>query len=244
MDYGPGTYGDRIAEVYDDLHAWQLDTESAVEALAGLAGEGPVLELGVGTGRLALPLVERGLEVHGVDASEAMVAKLREKPGGARVPVAVGDFADVPAPGGPYSMVFVAFNTFFGLLTQEAQVRCFRGVAGRLAEGGVFVLEAFVPDVARFDRGQRVDARVVEADRVQLEVSRHDAAAQRVDSQVIVATDGGLRLYPVRIRYAWPSELDLMGRLAGLELRHRWGGWRKEPFTADSLRHVSVYARG
>jgi SAM-dependent methyltransferase len=239
--YGPETYGDRIADVYDGFYQG-LDTEGAVELLADLAGPGPVLELAIGTGRLALPLAERGLEVHGIDASEAMVAKLRDKPGGDRIPVTIGDFADVGVDG-RYALVFVGFNTFFALNTQEAQLRCFANVAGRLAEGGIFVLEGFFPDLARFDRGQRTHTTTVETGRVVLETTRHDPVEQRIDSAHVVITDAGTKLYPVSIRYAFPPELDLMARLAGLEIVNRWGGWRREPFTADSPRHVSVYGR-
>ena len=239
--YEPETYGERIAEIYDDLHSWHLDTGTAVDALARLAGRGPVLELGIGTGRLAIPLAKRGLEVHGIDASEAMVARLRGKPGGDRITVEVADFADVPAPGGPYSLIFVAFNTIFALGSQEEQVRCFRGVARHLREDGVFVVEAFVPDVTRFDGGQRVEATKVETDRVELETSTHDRVGQRVLSQHVIVEDGQIKTYPVQIRYAWPSELDLMARLAGLRLRRRLGGWRDEPFIATSPRHISIY---
>lgn len=239
--YEPATYGDRIAEVYDHLYEG-LDTEAAVAVLAELAGEGPVLELAIGTGRLALPLAGHGLEVHGIDASEAMVSKLRAKPGGDRIPVTMGNFADV-AVEGRYSLVFVAFNTFFALLFQDEQVRCFENVARRLADGGVFVLEAFAPDLTRFDRDQSISTQHVGLDRVLLDCSRHDALGQRVDSQHVVLGEEGVRLYPVSIRYAWPSELDLMARLAGLRLRERWGGWSREPFTGGSQRHVSVYEK-
>lgn len=243
-DYEPGTYGDRIAGIYDELHEWHLDTGAAVEALAEMAGEGPVLELGVGTGRLALPLVERGIEVHGVDSSEEMVARMREKPGGDRVPVALGNFAQAPGPGGPYSLVFVAFNTLFALSSQEEQVACFRTVSESLTERGRFVVEAFVPDPGRFDRGQRVEAFRVDTDRVILNASAHDPVGQRVASQHLVIEDGEVRTYPVHLRYAWASELDLMARLAGLELQDRWGGWQRQPFTSESARHISVYRRG
>ncbi len=239
--YGPETYGDRIADVYDGLYE-NLDTEGAVATLAGLAGGGPVLELAIGTGRLALPLAERGLDVHGIDASAAMVAKLRGKPGGDRIPVTMGDFADV-AVDGPYSLIFVAFNTFFGLLTQNDQLRCFTNVAAHLADGGVFVVEAFFPDLGRFDRGQRTQTTRLDARSVMIDASRHDPVEQRIDSHHVVITEEGTKLYPVSIRYAFPPELDLMARLAGLELENRWGGWRREPFTADSDRHVSVYGR-
>ena len=239
--YGPETYGDRIADVYDGFYT-TLDTEGAVETLAGLAEGGPVLELAIGTGRLALPLAERGLEVHGIDASEQMVAKLRAKPGGGRIAVTMGDFADVAA-GGRFSLIFVAFNTFFALLTQDDQLRCFANVSARLADGGVFVVEAFFPDLARFDRGQRVNVILLEVGRVGVDAAKHDPVEQRIDSQHVLISEEGTKLYPVSIRYAFPAELDLMARLAGLELQNRWGGWRREPFTADSPRHVSVYGR-
>jgi SAM-dependent methyltransferase len=240
--YGPATYGDRIADTYDELYQDTLDTEGAVETLADLARGGPVLELAIGTGRLALPLAERGLEVHGIDVSERMVGKLREKPGGDAIPVTMGDFADVPVDG-TFRLVFVAFNTLFGLLTQEDQLRCFANVPEHLTDDGVFVVEAFFPDLARFDRGQRIQVNHVDAESVMFDTSRHDPVEQRVDSQHVVITEGETKLYPVSIRYAFPSELDLMARLAGLELRERWGNWKREPFTAESNRHVSVYAR-
>jgi len=240
--YGPATYGDRIAETYDELYRDALDTDGAVEALAELAAGGPVLELAIGTGRLALPLAERGLEVHGIDASERMVAKLRAKPGGEAIPVTMGDFADVGVDD-TYRVIFVAFNTLFALLTQEDQLRCFANAAEHLADGGVFVVEAFFPDLARFDRYQRAQVNHVEVGRVGIEASRHDPVEQRVDSQYIVFSEEGTKLFPVSVRYAFPSELDLMARLAGLRLRERWGGWRREPFTAESGRHVSVYGR-
>ncbi len=242
--YGPETYGERIAETYDRWYerAPFLETEAAVETLAELAGEGPVLELAIGTGRIAIPLAELGVDVHGIDSSQAMVAKLREKPGGGRISVTIGDFADVAAEGS-FTLVFVAFNTFFALTTQDDQVRCFENAARRLTENGVFVLEAFVPDLARFDRGQRVEAESVEVDEVRLGVARHDPVGQLVQGQHLHITGSGVRLYPLSIRYAFPSELDLMARLAGLRLRERWGSWRKEPFTEQSGKHVSVYGR-
>jgi SAM-dependent methyltransferase len=241
-DYRPETYGDRIAPLYDELYERELDTDAAVDALARLAGSGPVLELAIGTGRLAVPLAQRGIDIRGIDASEEMVARMRGKPGGADIPVAMGDFADVGVEG-PFSLVFVAFNTIFALLTQDDQVRCFENVAARLALGGRFIVEAFVPDATRWDRGQRVSAHSLRLDRIELEASRHDPVDQRVDSQHIFVADGKTQLYPVSLRYAFPSELDLMARLAGLELVDRWGGWSGEPFTSASTNHVSVYAR-
>jgi SAM-dependent methyltransferase len=241
-DYDHATYGDRIAEIYDDLYGQAFDVDATVETLTTLAGAGPALELAIGTGRIALPLAARGVEVHGIDASEEMVRRLREKKGGESIPVSLGDFADI-AVAGSYSLIFVVFNTFFALESQDEQVRCFANVAGHLASEGVFVIEAFVPDLSRFDRDQRVDVTDLEVGRVMLNVSRHDAAAQRVDSQHISIEPGSHRLYPVRVRYAWPSELDLMARLAGLRLRHRWAAWDRSPFTSQSTSHVSVYER-
>jgi SAM-dependent methyltransferase len=241
-DYDPATYGDRMAEVYDEWFGTPADAEEAVAFLRDLAGLGPALELGIGTGRVALPLAEKGIEVHGIDASEAMVERLRAKPGGEGVPVSIGDFADVGVEG-RFSLVYVVFNTFFALLRQEDQVRCFANVARRLDDGGVFVVEAFVPDPERMAGGEVTQTRRVEVDRVFLETSRYDPVHQRVYSQNIVMGETETRFYPVQIRYAWPSELDLMARLAGLTLRERFGGWRREPFTASSKNHVSVYER-
>ncbi len=243
-DYRPETYGDRIAEVFDELYVERFgeQTEEIATALAGLARGGRALELGIGTGRIALPLMARGIEVHGIDASEAMVAKLRAKPGGERIPVAMGDFADVRAEG-EFALVFVVFNTFFGLLSQEEQVRCFRNVSKRLTPDGVFVIEAFVPDQTRHVRGQSTSVTRVEADSIGLDVSRHDPVTQRVISQHVHIAESAVRLYPVQIRYAWPAELDLMAQLAGLRLRERWGGWKGERFTATSGSHVSIYER-
>jgi SAM-dependent methyltransferase len=219
-----------------------LDTDAAVAFLAELAGPGPVLELAVGTGRIALPLGERGIDVRGIDASEAMVARLRSKPGGDRVPITIGDFADVPIEG-RFTLVYVVFNTLFALQTQDEQIRCFRNVAAHLLDGGVFVVEAFVPDLTRFDRDQRIETERVGLDQVWLGVARHHPVDQRVESQHVVLAEQGMRFYPVQLRYAYPSELDLMARLAGLQLQARFGGWRRESFTAASGMHVSVYER-
>jgi SAM-dependent methyltransferase len=222
----PAEYGDRIADVYDEWHGERDDVSPVVEFLASWAaeaGDRPVLELGVGTGRIALPLAERGLRVDGIDASERMVAQLRAKPGGADLAVTVGDFADLPAPGGPYGLVYVVFNTFFVLLTQEEQVRCFAGVAASLVPGGTFVMEAFVPDMTLYDRGQqrvRVDGFASDATRIS--ATRHDRAGQRFSSRHLVLSADGVQTYPVELRYAWPSELDLMARLAGMEPVGRW----------------------
>jgi len=237
-------YDDRRAEAYDDRYRARFDeAEATVDFLVALdRPPGPALELGVGTGRLALPLAARGPEVHGVDASEAMVARLRAKPGADQVRVAVGDFGDlaglVP---GPYSLVYLAFNTLFELEDQQAQVRCFGAVGARLLPGGVFVVEAFPPDL-----GKAEDAvTVVDVDEqgARLQATRHDPVAQVVSGQTFTITEAGVALWPFRLRYATVAELDLMARLAGLRLRARWGGWQGEPFTAASLRHISVYER-
>lgn len=240
VGYGAGTYGDAAAGFYDEWYGAMPETDQAVALLATLAGTGPVLELGIGTGRLALPLAERGLEVHGIDASEKMVARLRGKPGGEDILVVPGDFSEVGTKG-RYSLVFVAFNTFFNLQSQEEQLRCFQNVAAHLLPGGSFVLEAFVPDLGRWSRNQTVAANEVRPDMVALEVSRHDPTGQIVESQRVVLSEGGIKLLPLRIRYAWPGELDLMGRLAGLHLENRWAGWERQPFSASSSSHVSLY---
>lgn len=237
--YDAATYGDRVADLYDDLFH-PSDTDAAVAFLADLAASGPALELAIGTGRLALPLADRGVAVSGIDASEAMVAKLRAKPGGERIPVAIGDFGDVDVDG-RFSLIFIAYNTFFVLLDPAVQRRCFERVAAHLDPGGRFVIEAFVPDPGRFERGQNVEVAQVALDYAVLSVSRHNAATQRVDSLLVRVSDDGVRTWPVRLRYSYPSELDLMAERAGLRLEHRWGGWHREPFTGNSVKHVSVY---
>ena len=241
-DDGPGAYGERIAADYDDLHA-HVDPGDAVEALARLAAGGRVLELGVGTGRIALPLAARGVEVHGIDASGSMVARLRAKPGGETIPVTIGDFADAGVDG-EFELIFVAFNTFFALLTQEEQVRCVRNVAARLSPRGVFVVEAFVPDMCRFDHaGQALRTHRVDGERVILSTSALDRAKQRISTRLLSLEGQAATQYPIEIRYAWPSELDLMAQLAGLGLRERWSDWRGGSFDAASPSHVSIYER-
>jgi len=238
--YDAAAYGDRIADVYDELPTHPPDADAAAACLADLAGSGPALELAIGTGRLALPLAERGVAVSGIDASEAMVAKLRAKPGGDRIPVAIGDFADVPVDG-RFALICVVYNTFFALLDRDAQRRCFERVVDHLAPGGRFVIEAFVPDPSRFERGQHVEVRHIGVDFVLLSVSRHDAATQRVESLLVRLGNDSIRTWPVRIRYSYPDELDVMAEEAGLQLERRWDGWTRERFTTQSVKHVSVY---
>lgn len=238
--YTHETYGERVAGVYDDW--FSTHDPHAVDALAELAGQGRALELGIGTGRIALPLAAKNVEVHGIDAAESMISQLRAKPGGERITVTPGNFADVHVEG-KFSLVYIVFNTFFALSSQDEQVQCFRNVAAHLETGGCFVIEAFVPDVTRFQGGQVNWATKVTTDEVQLDVGQHDASTQRVVSQKVVITDGSVRLYPVQIRYCWPSELDLMAQLAGLRLRERWSNWKREPFTSESGQHISIYER-
>jgi hypothetical protein len=239
-NYGAETYGERIADIYDDLYA-EYDP-AAIALLRDLAHGGPALELGIGTGRIALPLQQSGIEVRGIDASEPMVARLRAKSGGGAIPITFGDFADV-AVEGEYALIYVLFNTFYALLSQEDQVRCMANVAGHLGRNGVFVIEAFVPDLSRFTGYQAVRAVRLEQDRVQLDVSQWDPVRQHITSQHMLFSAGGCRLVPVEIRYVWPAELDLMARLAGLNLKHRWSDWRRGEFSEQSGKHISIYGR-
>jgi SAM-dependent methyltransferase len=237
----PAFYGDRWAGIYDE-HYSGLDAVAAVEFLAGWAGTGRVLELAIGTGRVALPLAARGARVEGIDASAAMVERLRAKPGGESLPITIGDMADVPAEG-PFQLVYLIFNTLFALLDQDRQAECFRNAARVLAPGGVFVIECFVPDVASYDHGQRVQALAVTEEAATIRVSLHDAAQQRVTTQVITLDGRGVHLHPLALRYSWPAELDLMATQAGLRLGERHGDWDRQPFNTASGKHVSVYQR-
>lgn len=238
--YADETYGERVASVYDDWFS-EYD-QHAIDVLAELAGNGRALELGIGTGRIALPLSERNVEVHGIDAAASMISRLRAKPGSEDIKVTQGSFSDIPVDE-EFALVYVVFNTLFALPTQEQQVRCFRNVAAHLKPDGCFVIEAFVPNPARFTGGQVNWATRVTEDLVELDVGRHDAATQQVVSQKVVITDGSVRLYPVQIRYAWPSELDLMAQLAGLRLRERWSNWKRDSFTSESGKHISIYQK-
>ena len=231
-------YGNAWADVYDDVHSF--DAAAAVDTLAKLARSGRALELGVGTGRVAIPLAAAGVEVHGIDASPAMVARLRGKPGGDRVEVTIADFTTVPVEG-EFALVYVVFNTMFALLSPAAQQTCFAHVARRLAPGGVFVVEAFVPDPSLYDRGQRVNVDHIAPGRVHLSVAKYDPSTQRITAQNIVITEAGNQLRPVDLRISYPTELDLMAQLAGLGLRERWSNWSGGPFTAGSTKHISIY---
>jgi SAM-dependent methyltransferase len=235
------SFGKDVAQ--RDREVRRGDEDAAVAFLEQLAGPGPVLELGIGTGRIALSLAARGVRVDGVDISPAMVDQLRARPGGDQLPVTIGDFADVPVPGS-YRLIFVVWNTLFNLLTQEDQVRCFQNVAAHLTDDGSFVVEAYVPSfLYRLRNDQYVEAEAIEVEEVRLDVLRHDAATQMLEESHVSLSPEGVRLNPVVQRYAWPSELDLMARIAGLRLKGRSGGWNGEPFHSSSSVHVSVYGR-
>jgi len=243
--YDETSYGEGFADVYDEWYSGISDvdvTVSLLHELALAAGGGPVLELGVGTGRLALPLASTGLEVHGLDTSAAMLARMAAKPGGAAVHAVRGDMVD-DLPPGPFSVVFVAYNTFFNLLTAERQQACMRAVAARLVHGGCFVLEAFVPDPYH-DPSSGVAVRSVQVDRVVLTVSTSDPARQLAEGQYIDITEaGGVRLRPWSIRWCTVGELDTMATTAGLALAERWEDVAKARFDVASERHVSVWRR-
>ncbi|MFP5320180.1 MAG: class I SAM-dependent DNA methyltransferase [Acidimicrobiia bacterium] len=240
-DFDPTVYGaSGIADEYDDLYQDEWETDAAVERLTGLAAAGKVLELGIGTGRLAIPLVGRGIEVHGVDASAEMVEKLHAKPGGEQIPVVLGDFATVDA-GRDYSLVVLAVNTIFALPDQQAQVACFANAARHLAPGGRFVVEAWVPDVGAFRHNRLVRPRVMGAGRISIESAEIDPVEQMIRTTQAVFENGSVRLYPANHRYAWPAELDLMAQIAGFEREARWADWSGAAFTGESRAHVTVY---
>lgn len=241
--YRDSSYGEGIADVYDAWYGDVSDVDATVDLVAELAtgagAAGRVLELGVGTGRLAVPLAARGLTVHGIDASAAMLARLRERDPSGRIAVTAGDMVgDLPA--GPFDVVLVAYNTLFNLRSAERQRACFAAVADCLTPGGTFVVEVFVPDLAR--AGDHVGIRSMTVDRVVLDVSRHDPHSQRAEGQLVeLAAGRPVRLRPWSIRYAAPAELDAMAAGAGLALTDRWADFHRTPFDAHSERHVSAY---
>ncbi|MFZ4719580.1 MAG: class I SAM-dependent DNA methyltransferase [Ilumatobacteraceae bacterium] len=240
--YDDQSYGEGFADVYDDWYADISDVTATTRTLADLAEGGRVLELGIGTGRLALPLAAAGVEVHGIDSSGAMLDRLRAKPGGNTVHALQGDMVD-GLPDGPFALVFVAYNTFFGLLSAERQQACMDAVAARLRPGGCFAVEAFVPDPDH-EQASSVTVRSVQVDRVVLSVSTADPEAQRAEGQYVDITEaGGVRLRPWSIRWATPAQLDEMAATAGMTLAARWADFDRAPFDAESARHVSVYRR-
>lgn len=238
-----GYFGEQVAAGYDESSAemFRPDVVTAtVDLLAGLAGGGRALELGIGTGRVALPLAARGVPVHGIDLSRAMVARLRAKPGGGGIGVTFGDFATARA-GGTFSLVYLIFNTIMNLTTQEAQVACFRNAAAQLEPGGCFLIEVMVPDLRRLPPGQDVVPFRVGPDGWAFD--RYDTATQAMSSNYVTVDDGRGEYRSIPFRYVWPAELDLMAQLAGLRLRDRWDGWTREAFTGDSRQHVSVWEK-
>jgi SAM-dependent methyltransferase len=234
------SYGDAFADVYDEWYGGISDVEATVQMLAALADGRRVLELGVGTGRLAVPLAAAGVDVTGVDSSAAMLQVLAGK--SSAVTAVQADMVD-GLPDGPFGLVFVAYNTFFNLTTAARQQACFDAVAARLAPGGIFVIEAAVPDPQR-PPGGTVAVRSIAADRVVLSVDVHVPEEQRVDAQLIELTEaGGVRLRPASIRYAAPAELDAMAAASGFEVAERWEDFAQAPFAADSAQHVTIYLR-
>jgi SAM-dependent methyltransferase len=236
-------FGERVAERYDETSADMFDpakVDPVVEFLAGLASGGPALELGIGTGRIAVPLAKRGIRVHGIDLSEAMVSQLRRKPGADRIGVTIGDFATATVEE-RFSVAYLVFNTIMNLTSQDGQVACFRNVAAHLQPGGCFVIEVGIPDLQRLPPGETVRAFTVTPER--LGFDEYEIATQGLISHHYWIEDGKLEVFAAPFRYVWPAELDLMARLAGMSLRERWSGWNREPFTSDSRQHVSVWEK-
>ncbi len=236
-------FGEHVAKRYDESAADMFEpavVEPVVDVLADLAGHGAALELGIGTGRIALPLTQRGVRVHGIDLSTAMVARLRTKPGAEDISVTIGDFATTTVEG-KFSVAYLVFNTIMNLTTQDEQIACFQNVAAHLEPGGCFVIEVGIPALQRLPPGETVRAFNVSATR--LGFDEYDVASQGLISHHYSVIDGKLDVVSMPFRYVWPSELDLMARLAGMTLRERWGGWKREPFTNDSTKHVSVWEK-
>ena len=236
-------FGPRVAERFDERYAHQADpavVEPVVDFLAGLAGDGGALELGVGTGRIALPLSERGVRVHGIDLSEAMITKLQAKPGADRIGLTVGDFATARVEG-TFSVAYLVVNTIMNLTTQEEQVACFRNVAAHLEPGGCFVIEVLVPRLQRLPPGETF--QLFDVSPGHLGFDEIDVESQCLVSHHYWIEDGKVEILSPPFRYVWPSELDLMAQLAGMRLRERWEDWDRSPFTSESEKHVSVWEK-
>ncbi len=236
-------FGPRVAERFDERYAHQADpavVEPVVDFLADLAGDGGALELGIGTGRIALPLSERGVPVHGIDLSEAMIAQLQAKPGADRIGVTVGDFATTRVEG-TFSVAYLVVNTIMNLTTQDEQVACFRNVAAHLEPGGCFVIEVLVPRLQRLPPGETF--QLFDVSPGHLGFDEIDVASQRLVSHHYWIEDGKVEILSPPFRYVWPSELDLMAQLAGMTLRERWADWDRSPFTSESEKHVSVWEK-
>lgn len=239
-DYSDETYGELIADVYDDWYS-EVDPQM-LEMLARLAGGGRALELGIGTGRVAIPLAARGMKMYGIDSSPAMLEKLRAKPGSEEIQLHQGNFINIPFQE-KFDLIFVIFSTFYGLLTQEEQIQCFQNVADHLNNKGLFAIEAFVPDLSRYHGGQSVRAVQLESQQTRLVASMLNPVNQIITSQFIVLDKSKTDVKPVKIRYVWPSELDLMAHLAGLKLVYHWDDWGQSPFSSNSGKHIAVYGR-
>ncbi|MGI8572482.1 MAG: class I SAM-dependent DNA methyltransferase [Solirubrobacteraceae bacterium] len=236
-------FGGDVAKRYDQAEAEMFEAsavEPAVDFLAGLAGAGAALELGIGTGRIALPLARRGVPVAGIDLSTAMVERLREKPGGSEITVAIGDFATATVPGS-FSLAYLVFNTIMNLTTMDEQVACFQNAAAHLSPHGRFVIEVGVPALQKLPPGEAVRAFAISP--TYLGFDEYDVVSQKQVSHHYEVIDGRLELHSMPFRYAWPSELDLMARIAGMRLSERWGGWKREPFTSASTSHISVWEK-
>lgn len=236
--------GERAAH-YDEWLAEMFEpgvVGPAVDFLAGLAPGGRALEMGIGTGRIALPLRQRGVEVHGIDLSAAMVRQLGRKPGGSEIDVTVGDFSMTPVPGaGSFQLVYLVFNTIENLTDQDAQVACFANAAAHLEPGGSFVVEDSLPQIQRLPAGDTV--RPFTVTETHLGFDEYDVASQTLVSHHYWFSRERAEVVRMPFRYVWPAELDLMARLAGLALRERWGGWQREPFDSSSTKHISVWTK-
>ncbi len=238
-----GYFDERVAARYDESDEVLVDAgmvDPVVDFLVEIAGSGPALEFGIGTGRIALPLAQRGVPVQGIDLSRAMVARLRAKPGGEDLGVTIGDFSTTNVEGS-FSLVYLVFNTINNLTSQAAQVACFRNAATHLEPGGCFVIEVDVPQLQRLPPGETIHAFHVSETRWGFD--EYDVATQAMTSHQLEFVDGRVERVSGPFRYAWPSELDLMAQLSGMRLRERWGGWKREPFTSESRKHVSVWEK-
>ena len=236
-----GYFDERAAAKYDESDMFDpAVVDPVVDLLADRAGKGRALELGIGTGRIALPLARRGVPVHGIELSNAMAAKLRAKPGAEKIGVTIGDFASATVDGS-FSVAYLVFNTINNLTTQAAQVACFRNVAAHLEPGGCFVIEVGVPDLQRLPPGETV--RPFHVSETRLGFDEYDIANQGLISHHFELVDGRFERHSIPFRYVWPAELDLMAQLAGMRLRERWAGWMREPFTSESRQHVSVWEK-
>jgi SAM-dependent methyltransferase len=238
-----GYFGERVAAEYDDPSSEEFSPgviAATVDRLAELARGGRALELGIGTGRIALPLAARGVQVHGIDLSRAMVARLRGKPGGDAIGVTIGDFATTVV-AGPFTLAYLVFNTIMNLTTQAAQVACFRNVAAHLEPGGCFLIEVMMPQLRRLPPGQTVVPYGVSPTRCAFDI--YDVATQATSSNYVYINDGRGEYTSIPFRYVWPSELDLMAQLAGLRLRERWEGWTRQPFNHESQQHISIWEK-